>query len=101
MEESNNLRIQGRHVAAAALWLVTGFALWLAAGEATQASCRADRGSGSWAIAIAALSGLATFPSLWSSWTVAQRVAVSVVVGAVVGAGVFSLGLLGWIQCAN
>ena len=101
LPEPHIRRVEVRHVLLLPLWAAAVAVVWLAAPESETTICRSTSGHESLLVVAGAAIAIATYPSLWRSWTVLQQLAVSIVVGCLVGGALFALNLGSWIACAN
>lgn len=102
LREQHIRRVEVRHLLLLPLWASAVAVVWLAMPEGETTICEPGSGHGSLLVVAGAAIAIATYPSLWRSWKVLQKLAVSISVGSVIGAALFALNLGSWIQtCAN
>jgi hypothetical protein len=99
---SHNRRVSLRPVLLVVLWGASLLSAWWAMPVSEAEICQPGNGHSGLTVAAGAAVALATYPSLWRSWSVLQRLAMSLVAGALVAAAIFGLSLGSWIHnCAN
>jgi hypothetical protein len=102
LREPHIRRVEVRHLLVPLLWAGAVAVVWLAMPEGETTICRPTSGHGSLLVIAGAAIAIATYPSLWRSWRILQKLAVSILVGCAIGAALFAVNLGTWIHtCAN